>query len=803
MKNKVPRLSWKHLIYFVMLLGSLAFCVPELIVWAQQNNISVDVEYGYDNAAKGGRYLPMRIAIENRGKAISGTLQMKVMESDGIIYNYGYPIEIDADVRVEKEYYIPLGATSDRIYLTIEDDLGEILFTKMERLNVSLDVPELFVGILADEPETLNYFNGIGIHYSTLRTRTFLLETETVPVEEIGLDQLDVIVVNGYKLRNLSEQQTSAIMDWVHMGGVLILGTGDRVDDTLGRFAPELLDDSYELPEIREVHMGDEYTVNSPADATVELACVDIPLHGGNVIFSSDGSALLTAATKEQGLIAVAAFDFSQIQDFCREHPSYIDRFFTSLLGESRINQLAEVVYNGNSSKYWAVQSLINTGDIDKLPNLPIYTTIVVIYLILLGPGIYLFLKKRNLQIYYRRSVIAVSLLFAVIIYLVGGVTRFKSTFFTYASIQDITDDFVTDTTYVNIRNPYNRPYTVEIQEGYSVLPITKSYSYESGPMPAFTGEENYRIGIIEQTKSTKIEGNNIAAFEPRYFRLERKVENTEQVGIVGDIDYFEGILTGTITNQFPYPLEKTCLILYGNMIVIDYMEAGETKQLDEFELVRFPLNYSYVVAKWVMADSDILSLERANLLEFYLDSYLSGYSADARVIAFSAQKEEYDFLTQENAETYGITMITSAIGVNASRDRSIYRSVLMKMPNVLSGNYDATTNAITGSEPVTLEYFIGDDITVESLILEEVSDVFFGNIGSGYTVKFVGNIYFYNHQTGNYDLMNEMGILLDAQQLEPYLSYANSLTIRYVYDGDGTYRNIQLPMPMVAGGAR
>lgn len=763
----------------------------------------MDVEYGYNNAAKGGRYLPVRISVGNIGAAVSGTLQMKVMESDGTIYTYGYPIELGSNEKINQEYYIPLGTKSDRIYLTLEDELGEVLFTKMQRLNVSLDVPELFVGILADEPETLSYFNGIGIHYSTLRTRTFYLETEPFPTEEIGLDQLDVIIVNGYKLRNLSEEQTSAIMDWVQMGGVLILGTGDRVDDTLGRFAPELLDDSYDVAEVREVHMGNEYTTNSPADATVELACVDIPLHGGNVIFSSDGNALLTAATKEQGLIAVAAYDFSQLQEFCREYPAYIDKFFTSLLGESRIDQLSESIYNGNSGKYWSVQSLINTGDIDNLPNLPLYTTIVVIYLVLLGPGIYLFLKNRNLQIYYRRAVIALALLFAVVIYLVGGVTRFQSTFFTYASIYDVTDDFVTDTTYVNIRNPYNRPYNVEIQVGYTVLPITKSYAYEAGPLPAFTGEEPYRIRITQQQDIIQIEGDNLAAFDPRYFRLERKEDNVNQVGIVGEIDYFEGVLTGTITNQFPYPLEKTCLILYGNMIVIDGIEAGETVQLDEFELVRFPLNYAYVVARWVIQDSDILSLERANLLEFYLDSYLTGYSADARVIAFSGQKEEPNFLIQESAPTYGLTMLTSAIGVNASRDRSIYRSVLMKTPNVLSGTYDTVSNAMTGSEPVTLEYFAGDDISVESLILEEVSDVFFENKGSGYTEKFTGNIYFYNHQTGNYDLMNEIGTLLDATQLEPYFSYTNAITIRYVYDGDATYRNIQLPMPMVAGGER
>ena len=59
-----------------------------------------------------------------------------------------------------------------------------------------------------------------------MRTRTFSLDPEEFPKEQVGLDLLDVLVVNNFKLRDLSEEQTSAIMDWVHSGGVLLLGTG-------------------------------------------------------------------------------------------------------------------------------------------------------------------------------------------------------------------------------------------------------------------------------------------------------------------------------------------------------------------------------------------------------------------------------------------------------------------------------------------------------------------------------------------------------------------------------------------------
>ena len=38
-------------------LGGLAFCAP---AWAQDDPVSMDVSYGYEDSAKGGRYLPVR-----------------------------------------------------------------------------------------------------------------------------------------------------------------------------------------------------------------------------------------------------------------------------------------------------------------------------------------------------------------------------------------------------------------------------------------------------------------------------------------------------------------------------------------------------------------------------------------------------------------------------------------------------------------------------------------------------------------------------------------------------------------------
>ncbi len=183
-------------------LGGLAFCAP---AWAQDDPVSMDVSYGYEDSAKGGRYLPVNVTIQNNQETpVEGTLEIKTRESDETVYRYDYGVEIEAKGSETTRYYIPLGTAADELELSLADDSDNVLLSRKVKLNVSRDVPELFVGVLSDAPWELHYLNGVGINYSTLRTRTFELDGTDFPEDEVGLSLFDVLVVNNYKLRDLS-----------------------------------------------------------------------------------------------------------------------------------------------------------------------------------------------------------------------------------------------------------------------------------------------------------------------------------------------------------------------------------------------------------------------------------------------------------------------------------------------------------------------------------------------------------------------------------------------------------------------
>lgn len=776
---------------------------------ASDLGISMEVSYGYDGNAKSGRYVPVNVTLKSQSESpFSGTVRVEAMESDFDIYQYDYPVAIGANKSMDESLDIPVGR-ADVLYVKLIDSQGNEQIRKRLKMNVTADTAELFVGILSDEPQKLSYMDGVGVNYSSVRIKTFNMETEQMPDHVIGLDLLDVLVITDYDTRRLTEDQMSAVWEWVKEGGTLLFGTGERAGDSLYAFRSELLEENYAPPTLRSVDMGVEYSTNGPGDSFLNLVCADISLKGGTGVLSNDQFSVLSSMVKGKGTVGVAAYDFVDIEAFCKTHRSYVDKLFTALLGETKLNNLSSYLYSGNSGQFWSVQNMLNTGNVDKLPNLVLYIVLILAYILLVGPGIYLYLKKKERRGYYRTAVVVVSFVFTAVVYLMGIKTRFKDTFFTYATILDSTDNYVDEYTYINMRTPYNKAYSISLDPSYDILPITRSNSYEMTPVPKFLGDEDYKVRINYGKDDTRFTVQNAAAFTPEYYSLRKRTPNTDHKGLLGDITLFEGKVYGTVTNEYPFPVEKVGVLMYGKMVVIDGLKPGESKKLDGVPVINYPLNSSFIVSarvtggyKYPKADIEdpdyMLALSRTNILSFYLDKYSSFYNQEARIVAFSKDQSDNQFLLNGDYETYGMSMFTSTLEVNTRKEGRTSKSALMKTPTVISGQYYSDSNATYAVDPVALEYSLGNDLEVEKLMFENPSDEFLNNEGIAYTNLFKGDIYFYNHNTGNYDVMDASKTVYSASELTSYLSPGNTLTVKYVCDNAGE-KNWYVTLPMLS----
>ena len=563
------------------------------------------------------------------------------------------------------------------------------------------------------------------------------------------------------------------------------------------------------------VSLGGE---TAPGEQTGEIQaeCVDVNLKNGSTLLAGEVFPLLSHTNCKQGRIVAAAFSMDAISDLCLTNPSSFEKLYTLVLGSDTVDELAQEDYYGYSGSYFSVQGLVNTGNAGRLPKVAAYTVIVVVYLLLIGPGIYFYLKKRGIYRYYLPAVTLGAFLFTGIIYALGVKTRFREPFVTYASILDTSGEEAEEATYMNIRSPYNKPYSVSLKPGYEVRPMTRSYYYDAVSAVRFTGEEEYHTNFVYQPERVEIKMRDTVAFSPNLFTLRRELEKTDAMGVQGNISYFDGVVSGTVKNCFEEPLENAALLINGKAVLLGRLEPGQTVSLDGKESCDYPVSYSYAAAQMVtgadqyekaeIEDPDYLKAQEwTRLLSFYLDSGAGRNPSEACLVAFSTRKlqGEEDFLADARTLREGFCMVTESIPLNREKDGKLYRSALEEDPTVLAGNYEAAYNTMYSgetAEAATVEYSLGSDLVIEKLTFETLSPRFSENPLYPYMSSFSGSMYFYNYETGRNDRI-ELKSEYSAKELSPYLSPSNTLTVKYVPEQTGEYGwESQLPRIYVVG---
>lgn len=772
--------------------------------------VAMEASYGYDNMAKGGRYLPVYITLTNQlDEVFHGTVSVRSMEADDNIYEYAYPVSLEGSQTRQVNLNIPLGLRSDQLYVQLYDQEETLIVKKRLKINIRRDTPELLIGTLSDSQDKLEYLNGVGIHYSTLLTRTCAMVAGSISEQAAGLDQLDVLLITNYDIRRLSISQIETIKEWVSRGGILLLGTGAGGQEAIETFLENNIEGELPDPQEQIVDMGQEFAIYGPEDVQLSLTTTQVKISDGMEVLTSQGLPVLTAVNREKGMIAASIYDFSDISSFCQEHP-YVDKLFTSLLGEDRIGELADYLFDNGYNTYWEVQGVINSGTIDKLPQISLYAVAIFSYILLAGPGLYFFLKQRGLRRRYPHFVTALSLFASSLIYLMSSKTRFEDSFFHYASIQDYAEDTIVESTYINMQTPYNRSFSVWLDPSYDIRPITRMQGNSGEQYSRFTGEEAPDIRIDYKEEGTRLMVRDAGAFSPNYFHLEKRSQNEEDQGLTGKVYSFDGRISGEVTNNLDVSLEKAAVLCSGAMVLIDEIKAGETVSLQDLPVLYYPKASSFITAdrisggyRFAQAEVDspeyMTAVNRSNSLRFYLDNLLTGYQYGARLMGFASREEKDGLFQGQDIDVQGYSLYTASLETECREGNKVYHTSLERQPKVVNGSYSAEKNTMDGMSPLTLEYDLGRGIRVEKVRFISVSEEFLENPKYGVFPLFDGELYFYNYHTGNYDQMEQGQEEFADWQLEPYLSEDNKLTVKYAYDKE-YLPDIALPVIAVVG---
>ena len=774
------------------------FCLFFLFsIKGYSENLNLSLQYGIQNTAKAGRSLPLQITVENAEEStFSGNLKIILAESGKHIVEFSFPLVVEGKSvkEIEKSFMLPTGV--NQLLLTVENLSSEQIAYRRVGLDISGSDAELLIGSLSQNGDTISFLQNARVNEGLLKTRVISFTGDSFPKEETDLYLLDLLLIRDFDLFNLDKQQRDSLKHYVEHGGVLLFSLSENGMQTLSEDFSSYLETPLDFQE-RTLFLAKE---NEGGEEEGEsLLASPVYLKGGREGAFSEGKAYLSVYPMGNGLLTVLGYDVLKLERYATEDSDYVGKLFLEIYGQNRLNTLSISASERSLKQYWDLEELMNLSDLSKLPSIPLYFCILLLYLIVVGPGLYSFLRSQNSLRVYRPSIALISLFMVLFIWVLGMGTRINDSFISYVKLLQLTKDSVDEENYINFRSPKERNFSMEIQPEYTVNPILKGVDY-TGDLSGLVKDSGVtRTEVLQERDKSAIVIHKGSAFSPHYFLLYKKIPN--DIGqIEGNVSYFSGELSGEIINNTNYVLSDAFILLYGRVIKLGKLEKGQSIDVSTAESMPMPVgDFDYL-------SNALFTGNSKNFIRFILSEQIHSYFPDARFyalaredgVSFTENGEGDKKIDRKNFEKYGFSIVNASLELSREKDGIIEYSALSRDPSVDSGEFDMATNTMNPMIPLEIRYNLGEEEQITGISFE-IMDI----SGNSLLANFQGDMAIYNNSTGGYDSIGRKEGVLSGDRLKKYLTEKNELKLRFVAKESTASPEIRQLLPMITVSAR
>ena len=801
-KRTLGRAAGTAALLFLLLFSMTSFADPgDQTVNVERREadgaVTVGFSYGYENIAETGDLLPVTVHIANRGKEpVTGKLELLVPAPDGTEYRYLRKAEAAAGetLQVDEVISVPEGKSS--VFIRFYGENGNILTETEHQIHAGGYGPELLIGVLSNNPESLSYLKDLSLDNTSLRTRTVSLTPADLAGQAGALDQLGAVVISGFQPERLSDEAVEALGHWVRGGGSLLVGTG--LIDISGSALYSLFGEpEIGTASIREVNMGLEYSNQGPDGASIRLCVRDIFVPGAAQAMVAGDLTALSTLPLGSGTLGLMAFDLCTIGDFCSSHINYTEDLLKALIGRARLSRMTRLAA-AEEERFRELGALTDIPDLSRMPSLYMYLIAALGYLLVAGPALYFYLKFRGLGLLYPLSVVFLSAFALLIFWFLGEGTRYEDRILHYARI---TEDGGSDRLFLMLTAPDSSERRLALTPDCTVLPLVA---------PAEDGML-FPSSVIEIERGedvTELRVRGRQPFAKSFFEVYTGARQQEEV-LFSDILCFGTEIDGSITNGGETSLRSAVLLGDGQAVLVGDIAAGEKRDLKGSRVLTVPLDEPGLVAAAVTgAETDAgpatgtAALAERRLLEYYISENLSGGFRGWKLLCFEDSQGLPELSAGSGRNTFGKSLRAFDVDVSRTKGRLISKVVRPEETRLISGEYSLLSNTTRLSAAVVLEYSLGSSLDIQSISFLDLSEEFEGAAAEGRRLgAFRGARAFYNYEEGSYELVDSDRGEWTGRELGPYLSPSNNMMVRYIPDdgvrGDGA---MYLPVPVVTG---
>lgn len=785
-------------------------------------DFNVTVEAGLDGVVFQGKSVPITVNASNSGKDFSGKIRVIVpCDYDQEAVAYEHSIVIPSGGAKTASILIPNISNATFLRVELVNDKDKILYSAQEKVTTIQVGNEAIIGVLSDDYTGLNYFDAVSVSTGSgiVSSKMIQLNASTLPENGEGLSTCHYILIDNYNTSQLSDKQVQAILSWVNDGGILILGTGSKASTVLEAFQGNACPVT-----IGSLSKKRLFVAGSSEDDAVQVDAADLSSCGWEDIQNNiaPGASAWKTGYGSKGTIVMLDYDLAM-----EPIVSMRDRgiLASNILAKAGNSENYEDMIQGDSEPYseWKMQSAVNSSDGNKRPNPLLYAAIFLVYVLAIGPIVYLILKAKDKREKMWIIIPIIAAGFTVVVFGTSMIYRIHRPFMDAVEILEYSGSTLETRAYVTMQSPKAASYSMPLAEGYSSVTTWGDSNYDYSSL----GTTNYNYAVLEDADRLSINVNKGQPFTS-YNVLIKKSEPIQAEGFALNLNCTLSDVEGDVTNQTGYDLKNVVFCYNDIYCVLGDMKNGETKTIEKTdnkgigslsydceewmknppsERWFFQGNESYKKAvqnqniyKIMNEKQNTLDLNQGmvfGMVEGYSEDLLSEkagkvYSSQVAVSYFTEVPEEYrgytTFISDINQYMVG--------GNNISYDRNIY-------PDGYDILYDDNELYMYGETEMNVLYDFGK-LNLNGALLRKHTDS--TDTGSSddelYADYYPGEeaeVWLYNCESSQYE---QVFINTDeVTDLVPYIDENGWMKIRYV-DGSGN-SNCYAPVISLIGGEK
>jgi hypothetical protein len=631
------------LISITFLFASTLILPAEVYSAGSKADIAIEVHAGFDGVARLGAYIPYRILLINKGRAVEGEAQIEIKIDSQNKTVFSKPVSLAAGVAKEVVINAPVFTARKGVKVKFQE-AGKTV-KEMEYNFAKLIPPEMkTIGVLSSDNAAYDFLNGMLIPQSDdaiydekiklmqaagLYSGTYGAAAQAVPADSITksesilipleggsfpddirvMNGFDILIISNYDTGSLSKDQMSVLESWTESGGTLVVGTGANwkkvypsLPETMKRFSVSGTS-SASPPEELESYAGAGFSDNVILDTVTgdigfeyeeseagrtddaDEADDDLLVYSADideVIVGGRGKPLAVKYICKSGRILFLAFDpgMEPIASW-KGRQSFWENLLYHSSRSNRIYERGRGYYYSNYSNYY-MSGLTSQVPEDRTPPFLFMFIMIGAYIIIAGPAMYIFLKRKDKRDLGWLAVPAVALLCLVIIYFAGFKTRYRTAVFNTASMihLDMENQKADITTGISVFNNKRGDLKLTYSDKDNIeFDVTQSENrsyvvYEDGSEP-----EGRVVSKLVFSEPMNYMLYDVSMWEPKYLSAKKSEPFTDR--IISSIQMDNGKFRAVISNNTKYDFMEAFITVGNNFISAGDILSGKEKVIE------------------------------------------------------------------------------------------------------------------------------------------------------------------------------------------------------------------------------